>query len=402
MGDSVTVTTHKSWLQRIISSFAGVIIGIILIIAMVFGLFWNEGRAVQTARSLDEGLGLVVTVPSTSVDAANEGKLVHTSGPVKVEGRLVDPMFGISAEGVRLVRNVEMFQWTEESKSETQKNLGGSEETVTTYTYRKEWSPAPVDSSEFQSPGGHENPEMTVTGTSIQTPSATLGAFELRDNILSAISDVEDLPVTQKQKAEVEAAFAEMGVSDKKVQIVGGKIVVSANAGTPAIGDLRVGYGLIPAGSISLVARQDGQSFSAYQTTAGDELQLVESGIVASDKMFSNAQTTNTVITWALRVAGLGLLFLGFALVLGPLSVIADVVPFLGALVGLSTGLLSLVLALTIGSTTIAFAWFFYRPLLSLIILAVGGLVAAGVVMLIRSKAKAKATPANVAPAGLG
>ena len=40
---------------------------------------WNEGRAVRTAESLEEGAGAVVSVPADAVDPGNEGKLVHVS-----------------------------------------------------------------------------------------------------------------------------------------------------------------------------------------------------------------------------------------------------------------------------------------------------------------------------------
>ena len=36
------------------------LVGLVLIVAMVVLLFWNEGRAVTTARSLAEGAGAVV------------------------------------------------------------------------------------------------------------------------------------------------------------------------------------------------------------------------------------------------------------------------------------------------------------------------------------------------------
>ena len=54
MSDSFTTRTHQSWFSRIGNSFAGVLIGLALIVGMVGLLFWNEGRAVKTARSLEE------------------------------------------------------------------------------------------------------------------------------------------------------------------------------------------------------------------------------------------------------------------------------------------------------------------------------------------------------------
>ena len=63
MSDSFREVTSVSWFGRIKRAVGGVIFGLILIVLMVIGLFWNEGRAVQTARSLAEGSGAVVSVP---------------------------------------------------------------------------------------------------------------------------------------------------------------------------------------------------------------------------------------------------------------------------------------------------------------------------------------------------
>ena len=61
--------SEQSWLQRIGSSIKGIAVGIFLVVAGIGLLFWNEGRAVKRAKTLDEGSGLVVTADAASVDA---------------------------------------------------------------------------------------------------------------------------------------------------------------------------------------------------------------------------------------------------------------------------------------------------------------------------------------------
>jgi hypothetical protein len=70
----------------------------------------------------------------------------------------------------------------------------------------------------------------------------------------------------------------------------------------------------------------------------------------------------------------LGLLFLGiaFGMLFAPIGVVADVIPFLGRIVRMGTGLVAFALAALVGSATIALAWFWYRPVLALVILIVG------------------------------
>ena len=159
--DSVTEITERSWLQRVGQSFAGVLFGFALIAVACVLLFWNEGRAVTTARSLAEGAGLVHTVAADRIDPANEGRLIHVSGMLTAAGPALDTEFGMKSNGVRLMRRVEMFQWTEEQDSETQKKLGGGETTKTTYRYAKNWADHPIDSTKFKERSGHTNPQMT-------------------------------------------------------------------------------------------------------------------------------------------------------------------------------------------------------------------------------------------------
>jgi hypothetical protein len=59
-------------------------------------------------------------------------------------------------------------------------------------------------------------------------------------------------------------------------------------------------------------------------------------------------------------------------MLLAPLVVVADVVPLIGSVLGAGTFLVSLGLTAVLAPSIIAIAWFFYRPLISVIVLAVG------------------------------
>ncbi|ESY07600.1 hypothetical protein X753_02000 [Mesorhizobium sp. LNJC399B00] len=372
MSDSFREVTSVSWFGRIKRAVGGVIFGLILIALMVIGLFWNEGRAVQTARSLAEGSGAVVSVGADSVDTANDGKLVHVSGLVTADSGLADPDFGIATQGLRLSRSVEMYQWKEESKSETTKKLGGGEETVTTYSYSKVWDDSQIDSSDFKKPDGHQNPPMEIHGRTFQIPEGKLVAFDLDTPVLDRIEGDKDYSLSADQSAAIKAAYT----GTKPLSIVDGKIFLGNDNTTPALGDYRIGYELAPLGVISIIARQAGSRFEPYQTQAGDALLMVDTGNVPAEKMFADAVSANTLITWLLRGAGLLLLTIGFALFLSPIGVILDVIPFLGSMARMGTGIIAFVLAILVGTVTIAIAWFWYRPLLAVAILATGVIAA--------------------------
>lgn len=372
MSDSYTEVTTKSWTTRIGESIKGVLVGLVLVAGSSVFLFWNEGRAVQTQRSLTEGASLVVPVEAVRVDPANDGKLIHLSGDLKPGAPLTDPDFTVSATALRLVRTVEMYQWKEESKTETRRNAGGSEETITRYEYVRTWSETRNDSSRFKQPEGHANPQMRYRGTSYSSRDATLGAFRPGTNV------IDRLPASETVALDPSLASRLAGRVQGPVQVADGRIYLGEDPSQPRIGDLRISYQQAPAGPASIIGRQAGNGFAEYQTKAGDALLMVRPGTHSAADMFAAAQRENRILTWMLRLAGVFAMFLGFTLILRPLVVVADVVPFIGSILSAGSGIVSLVLTAIVAPLVIAVAWFWYRPLVSAVVLAIGLALAYG------------------------
>ena len=366
--DTFTEVTRTSWLSRIGESIKGVLVGIVLIGGSTVLLFWNEGRAVQTYRSLAEGAGAVVSVAASKVEPGNEGKLVHVSGEANTTAALDDAEFGVSAKGLRLLRTADMYQWKEESKTETRKNLGGSEETVTTYSYVRTWADHRIDSGKFRRPAGHSNPEMRYKRYEVLARDATLGAFRPGAGVLGQLQAGEDVRV----EAGIAASVAER--LRTSAHVVDGKLYLGLNPSRPQIGDLRISYKIAGNGPISVIGRQAGSDFAAYQTKAGDRLLMVRAGLMPAADMFKAAEAENNVLTWIVRLIGAVLMFVGFGMILRPLVVVADVVPLIGDILGAGAGLVSLILTVILAPLVIAAAWFWYRPAVAAAVLA-GGLV---------------------------
>jgi hypothetical protein len=372
MSDSFTETTTKSWGSRLGNSIKGVLFGLVLIVGSCIFLFWNEGRAVQTQRSLTEGASLVVSVDPARVDPANDGKLVHLSGDLKPGAPLTDPDFTVTATALRLVRTVEMYQWKEETKTETRKNVGGSEETITTYEYVRTWSDSRIDSSRFKRQEGHINPQMQYRGASYPSRDATLGAFRPGTNV------IDRLPASENVSLDPSLAAKLAGRVKGPVHVADWRIYVGESPSQPRIGDLRISFQLAPAGPTSIIGRQAGTGFGEYQTQAGDPLLMVRPGTLSAADMFAAAQRENRILTWILRFAGVLAMFIGFMMILAPLVVVADVVPFIGNILSAGSAIVSLVLTAIVAPVVVAVAWFWYRPLVSAAVLAVGLLLAYG------------------------
>ncbi|NEV61369.1 TMEM43 family protein [Thiorhodococcus minor] len=371
MADTFTETTTRSWSSRIGGSFKGILFGLVLIAVSFPLLWWNEGRAIDRAKTLAAGRDAVVSITPSPIDPANEGALVHLSGLATTRDQLSDDVFGVSARAIKLKRSVEMYQWTEEQGSKTTKNLGGSETTETTYSYERRWSDTWVDSSRFRQPSGHENPaSMPYESQTAQAARVTLGAFALAARFVSQMDAFEPLNVAMSDR--VPAGFSSHA---------GG--YYRGSPASPQIGDIRVAFAVVDPMDVSAIGRQRGDAITTA-TMARGSIALLEPGLVDADAMFDKAETANRILTWLARLGGVLLMWLGFALVLGPLKVLADVVPFIGTLVGAGTGFIAALLALALGLITIAVAWVFYRPILAAILL--GGAVIAILAALFRAR----------------
>jgi hypothetical protein len=361
-------------------SIGGAFVGLIIVALAVILLFWNEGRAVKRAKDLKEGSGSVVSVSSDTVDPAMEGKLVHLTGETKTPRLLEDPEFGIAATAIKLIREVEMYQWVQIEKSGEKTSVGGTTETTTTYTYQKEWKDSPVDSSKFKVTSGYENPpEMKYRSTTLMAEGVTMGVFDLPAFLVSQIGGAIPLGVESLDKA---AAY----VRDS-ARLHEGGVYLGGNPGAPAVGDLRVSFLSVPTGPVSVVAQQAGKSFVSFTAATGGTLDLLENGIMTADEMFSMAHERNKFLTLAIRVGGFFLLAMGFGMIFRPIAVLASILPFLGRLVGTGTTIIAFLLAGILWTMTVAVAWIFYRPLLGIAILAVTVLLVVMVVKRFRKPA---------------
>lgn len=393
-----TETTHTSWFTKLKNGLVGTLIGIVLVLVAIYFLFWNEGRAIETYRALVEGAGLVVSVDGSKVDAANDGKLVHITGPVKPDSAIADQQFGINADGaLQISREVEMYQWEEKSESTTEKSVGGGEETKTTYSYSKEWSTSRNDSSNFKVPGGHENPEFAVPASVQTVDSAHVGAFQIEGGRVASLGDETAIPLTQ---ADVDR-MADSIATTRPVKLNQGEIYIGTSATSPQIGDLKVRFERTDLAEASFVGKQQGDTLVGYTSSNGREIFLSAAGKKDAPAMFQRAQDDNTMITWIIRVAGLIGIFIGFQLFFGLFGVIGDLIPFIGSIVRGGTAIIALILTLIIGPVTIAIGWFAYRPLLALAIIGVGVAIAVGLIYLRRRGAAATA-PAEPVVLGRG
>ncbi|XP_064605666.1 transmembrane protein 43-like [Liolophura sinensis] len=371
--DSHTRTSYRrnpTFFERVGSSLFGILAGIALLVAGSGLLFWNEGRAVQTSKSLDEGLSIVQSLRTSEVAfEENSGKLIYLSGGLKTKEVLTDTLYDVSISAVKLKRQVEMYQWVEqEHKREV--NEGSHTKEDITYSYSQEWRSDLVRSSSFDNTVGHHNPsEFAVQPKEYVASGVWVGAFELSKGLVEKINQYKDI--------EASSPSLQPGV-----QLYMGYYYHGNDPLRPQVGDLKVKFsyaGLSHSGDqektsaeadmVSIIAKQKHNQLEQYETQAGDILELLYYGEVSPKEIFGKEHAHNTFITWAIRLGGWLLMFVGFGCVTRIIAVLVDWLPIVRELVAMGMHMMNLALSISLSLTVIAIGWIRYRPLLGIAIL---------------------------------
>ncbi|MFO0818030.1 MAG: TMEM43 family protein [Pirellulales bacterium] len=396
--DTVTEVTSVGWFKRLGDSLKSVIVGIVIFLGSFVLLWWNEGRAVHTARALVELKGAVVSAPVDRVEAANEGKPVHLTGDTASDAVLADDAFGLAVPGIKLRRKVEMYQWEEEEESKTREKVGGGTETTTTYRYSLTWSKDRIDSSRFHASKGHENPTLRYA-TMLQTADpVTMGAFTLSSGLVEQIDNYASLPVADQLKFSPEDAAVAV-VKGETVYLPTSPGTTKPDPDKPQLGDLRISWEIAKPAAASLIARQVQATFEPWQASSaqgmGTSIQRLEMGTHSAEAMVGQMEAENTLLTWVFRLVGVIAMAVGQIIVMSPLAVFASVIPFFGTMTRSVIGLFSLVTSLTLSLLTIAIAWIAYRPVLGIALLVIAvGVVSVGLWLL---RKRAGSSPPAVA-----
>lgn len=344
-------------------SLKGTVGGVALLIASFPILFQNEGCAVDIAKGLEEGAGLVVSIDATKDVASHNGKLIHATGEAKAGAAITDPEFGVEVKGLVLTRSVEMYQWEENSKEDSDKKK--------TYTYKKDWSSSEINSSNFEEPNGHTNPSMPYDTKTIRPNSVTLGNLNFSDALIESISPNSDLDYDQADKNAVKAKFG------SKAHPQGNQIYIGSNPASPEIGDLKISHRVALEGTASIIGSLKGDTVNPYKTKRDTTILMFDFGEKDAVTMFQEAQDANVVRTWVVRVLGFLAMFMGFRLLFGPIAAAGGFIPILGGILEMGVSIVAGILAFSLSFMTIAVAWIFFRPLLgiSLLVLGIGAFV---------------------------
>lgn len=369
-------TTRTSYGQRLGGSFKGILFGIILFIGATVLLWWNEGRAVKTDKMLKQAEKVAVHVESVaSLNPEYEGKLIHATAMAETSEHLTDELNGIDVVAISLIRDVEYYQWVENSESQTKDKFGGGQETVTTYSYDRKWTSDPVDSDNFKDPAyrGKNTVNEKIEAETKYSPNVNFGAYKLPEFLIKGIHN---------------EAMVEVPVKDTTSyrHVTGNQVYYGKNPLSPEIGDVRLTYNMVEPQQVSLMAVVSGGTFDKFTAKNGYSMGLVESGEVSMDQMFQQQHEMNNILLWVLRILGFILVLTGLKGMVEIVVTILKVIPFVANIVNLAINIVVGVVAFAWTMLVVAVAWIYYRPVLGILLLAAG--VAAIVFFASRGKAK--------------
>ena len=344
----------------------------------LLGFLWLvEGMDVSEQQSLEEGEGSFVSMPAEEVDKANEGKLLHVTGMAKSNETLVDPRFkAVSASNsLRLERRVQMYQWSETMRKKTVDRGDDGYKTVVYYTHKEIWSSKLIDSSTFHRSGRElENPKsMPVEGLVIYADAPKLGAYGVTESLIDKMGNEQTIVPKDTVGLEGARILDPNGVGFSVAQVMDGTLepglyhgsspFYGIKASAPAkIGDLRISFHAQMPHEATIIAQQTGDTLTAFTTSNGETLEMVENGRVKAEKMFGNARVFKSSMTWFFRcLIGLFLFIIVFVK-FWLFPELIEVIPLLGDLKRCGAVLFSLVVTFGATSAVAGATWFSYRP----------------------------------------
>jgi len=337
--------TRRGFGSRVLDSFVAALIGFLLIPGAFVMFFINEGSVDLSKAAAGAAL----------YDGANaSGSLVYTVGDLTADDVLTDKANVLTGKKrLSLTAVAETFVWVETTYTSEDSNG----DTRTEYTYNKEWTAYPADSSHFQY--NHDDSGETVINPDVDVLKSVLNKYVTVkyssasvNGLVIAASDVAKLGLRDSNVAlnaeTVSAAYA--------ANIGNGNVSFSANSGYtdkvywgygPELGDVRVTFYEVDGVQTGLVIGSlENGSIKAYTATRKTTFGTRTASLIrylateSLDEAVSILKTEYKTQLWLFRIIGTILVYIGFLLLLQPLTTLLGFIPFVGRF---SRGILAIV-----------------------------------------------------------
>ncbi len=337
-------------MKKVKNSVQGVILGIIFLLAGTILIWWNEGNTVKNLKAVDEIQKNVIDIKSDSINPSNDQKLIATNGEVNIlDESLKDDTFGIEQKSIKLKRIVEIYQWKETEKKDSNDRV--------TYQYEKDWTTELIDSSDFHK-SGYTNPTyQPYNNETFIAEEVKIGQFYLNKEQKENIATPTRLEI-------IEDSYLPYGY-----QIKNNYITNAQDMNNPNIGDIRISYVYNSYKNISILALQNEDSFTDYISSNGVKINRVEEGLLNSNAIINKIISENKMMKWIFRGLGAILVILGYTFILNLITTATSFIPIIGNIVGTGIALVSFLIGCIHSLIIFTIAWIRFRPIIGICLL---------------------------------
>ncbi|MFC3651900.1 TMEM43 family protein [Dyella humi] len=262
---------------------------VLLLIGVGVGSVVEKGQLDYSAQMKRHGGDVLDLGSNGRPDAGEQGFMVRVVGALQVVEAPLDKQFNQQTDQPVLIRHVQMFQWRE-------LQYGGAP------TYEMDWQDHPIDSSHFQRPEGHTNPDkFPLESAQFDAGLVRLNGFVLAPALVHALTG--SAPVTPNLRNLPSNLAASFSLYDNS-------LVTSVVPSRPQLGDLRVAWEAVPVQAVTIVAKVDGNKLVPSGDATDGVGFAVQSGEMPLSEIFSDSPLPPEY-SWLKRVLALLLAALG-------------------------------------------------------------------------------------------
>lgn len=357
---------RTGYFKRIVSSFVGALVGILLFFGSFAVLFINEGRENLAEYARESKVFDPASPPGSD-------ELIHVIDTMDAETYATDPYLN-DGSYIYLERQVYFYGYEEEENRETRENFGGSETTVTTYSYERKWLKDPQKQSTFQ-------------GDSSERPVALVNYDQWIDEMPDGITNVAETitiggtPVSSSQlmfsgakDLELSETLVDGTMLGDNESVSSGVIYRSNSSGTstpgvPEIGDVKIVFKVITNADRGLYLGAYEEGFLVpFYTEKDNVIHRFFQGVESREGAIDLLQTEYESALWMMRLIGFLMMFMGLLLVGKPVFVLISVIPIFSRIGRGLYAVLAFAVSLVLTLLTIVLGMIFHNTLLAIIV----------------------------------
>ena len=324
------------------------IFGLFIFIGGIFILWNNEGR-INFGKLAEKSIPI-----NHDSSISSENNLVALSGNLTSPELLGDPYFIPPKSYILLNRNVEMYAWNEETKTDE-----NTDETL--YTYESSWTNSPAESINFYDPT-YENYYLPFESEQFLVEEVNVGGYKVNaKNIQFPLEKIFDLNSLNIENASPDKA---------PFEIIGSYLYIGySSISNPEIGDLRINFDYVPQkNDVTAFGIIQENQLNPFPTEREDFYRVLfmtrEEAIIFLGEEYKSQ-------LWGSRIAGTSALWCALFLILNPLTILTSYIPIINkagkwVVAGTSLFLASIISLIIISISIIA-----HNPLLFILILII-------------------------------